>query len=741
MLRKQNDCSVFLCEEEPMFAQSKKWIILMAVLLGMLGMPLFGQEENKEDEKEESKAETVAVEMVVSASRKAEKKLEAPSTIETVTEDDMLISSATTFNAALANVKGVDFSNGGLNLQRVSARGFATSYQSRMLSMTDGRLATLPGAGVPQGTLSPVSMLDVKTIEVVLGPASALYGANASAGVINVITKNPWDQEGISTSIKGGEQSFVDLNFRYANILNDNWAIKLTGEYLTGDDFDTNNIYFANGTNQTQHTQAEVDAALANGTAWREDDLASGDVNTAKYDFSVYYKNGDWLGSLNYGWSESDTYSTTNLGRNYLDGWGVEHINLIVSHPNWYFQYSRTENSAGDSYGVQNVPPLLAAGLPFETIVSDPTLALLFDESSLEDFELQYSNTFGPVEMTVGTSYRNYEPSSGGTYLDDFFGPISRKEEGYYGQLDYRVLDDALRFTGAVRYDTSDEYDAQTSPKFGMTYTWGANSVRANYNKAHRDPSILENHLYFAGGVAQGNQFGWTVTGLQPPTYTTSGVVSYPAISPETVETIEVGYRGVLGGNFILDAVAYTSDYDNFISALQLISPGSPLATAVNGDGREWAGPLLTYLNYGKAEVDGFDIGLDYFYEDKLRVNFSVGHQSLKSFTNDTAIADLPYNTPEDKRKFSITYTNYLREGTFSGLSMRHVDEYPYLSGRWVGDIGPYNIFDFATGFDWADKDMLFKLSVSNLTDENKTELIGLPVIPRFITFEIQKKW
>ena len=69
------------------------------------------------------------------------------------------------------------------------------------------------------------------------------------------------------------------------------------------------------------------------------------------------------------------------------------------------------------------------------------------------------------------------------------------------------------------------------------------------------------------------------------------------------------------------------------------------------------------------------------------------------------------------------------------------MDAYDYLSGRWVGEIGPYTIFDFSTGYDWKEKGLLFKVATSNLTDENKTELIGVPVLPTFVTFQISKKW
>jgi len=736
-----------------MFVSRAKPMCIGLVLFGLMIAPVLAQDDKEDEDKK--KDSSIEVEMVVSASRKAEKKLEAPSTIETIPEATLVEAAATTYSAAAAQIKGVDYVNGGITLQRVNARGFATSYQSRMLSMVDGRLATLPGAGIPQGTLTPTASLDVKTVEVVLGPASALYGANASAGVFNVITKSPWDEEGTSVSLKAGEQSLINAQLRHAGISSDGrWAWKITGEVLSADDFDNENVYFADGTNQTTHTQAEIDEALRregdpSTWAWREDEIADFDVTSNKYEANVYYRSGDYQARAAYGWSTNDGFGTTNLGRNRLEGWEVETLEVEVSHPRWYLRGTQTKNDAGGTFGAQNVTPALAAGLPYETIISDPNIALIFDASEMSDIEFQANQTWGNFELVGGASYREFKPDSGGTYLDDggefpWQTGITRDETGVYIQGDLRLLEEKLRLTGAYRYDDSNEYDAQRSPKFSVTYTEGNHNFRAGYNEAHRSPSILENHLYFARvaalgniNVALGNPVGWTVTDLA-----TGEQTVFPGLTPEFVKTTEVGYRGIFGGSVVVDAVYWDSQYENFISALQTIAFVSLGTVATRNDGNYENWPyVLTYLNYGQADVSGFDIGVDYYYEDIFSMRLSYGHSELDSFENDTAIPDLPYNTPEDKYKGTFTLSNMIVDNTFFSMSGRHTEEYPYISGRWVGDIGPSTIFDFSAGYRWDPQDMLFKLSVANIFDEDETELLGVPVVPRFITFEIQKRF
>ena len=747
-----------------MFVSRKRLQMFLLVLFGLMVVPALAQEK---EEKGKDEGRKIEVEMVVSASRKAEKKLEAPATIETVTAETIQQGTATTIHGAIAQLKGVDYVNGGINLQRVSARGFATSFQARMLTMVNGRLATLPGAGTPQGNLVSTSALDVKSMEVVLGPASALYGANASAGIFNILTKDPWDEKGTSIAVKGGEQSLLDGQIRHADIsTNGKFAWKLNVQYLTATDFDSENVYFADGSNQSTHTAAEVEYALrreelgsADPTAtarvaWREDELGSFDVDSKKGDINFYYKTGDYLASATYGWSENDSFATTNLGRNLLQDYQVEYLQFQLTHPHFYVSASTTENDGGNTFGSQNVPAFLNAGLPLDSIITDPNRALVFDASKMTDIEGQFNYAWGPVELIAGASWREFKPDSAGTYLDDggefpWQTPIKRTEKGFYTQIDLRLLEEKLRLTGAVRHDTSNEYDDQTSPKFSMTYNAGNHNFRASWNKAHRDPSILENHLYFARvaslgnlNIALGNPVGWDVTHLA-----TGQIEHFDGLVPETVETTEIGYRGVFGGSVVIDAVYYSSDYENFISALQPIAfiahPLDPAVAIRSDDNYGPIGPfpgwpyVLTYLNFGNATVDGFDIGMDYYYEDSFQLNLSYGRTSL-----DAGVGDAPsFNTPEKKIKSTMVFNNLFVEDTFLSLAGRHVGAYPYLSGRWAGTIGDYTIVDMAAGYNLKNHDMRFKLGVSNLFDQNKTELIGVPGLPRFITFEINKKF
>lgn len=709
------------------------WLFLLCLSHGLAQEPTAKSDEEKKPEVSEA--------VVVTASKKPEKRMEAPSTIEVLTEDDLSRSAATTFSGALAQVKGIDFANGGINLQKISTRGFSSSFNSRMLFMVDGRLSTLPGAGLPQGGLAPVSGLDIKSMELILGPAGALYGSNTTAGVLNILTKDPWDESGYSASVKGGQQSLINARIRFAQAYGP-WGWKLTGEYLDADEFDSDNVFDLAGNNQTAaayQVPGALEAALANGLAYREQDLVEDyTTNSQKFELSGYYR-GDYAKfTAMYGWSENDGFGVTNVGRNRIEDWEIEHVVLKANADHWFFQYTRTEEDAGDTYAIQSVPAGLAAGLSFDQA---RTAALFVDKSKLDDYEFQVNGEIGALSLVGGAVYREYDPSSEGSYLDDFLLPdgsrndISRDETGYYFQADWRGMQDKLRLVAAARYDDFSEFDSQFSPKFGITYQAGAHLLRANYITSYRAPEVIETHLFFFGGLARGNLNGFRVQDLEGNLITT-----YGALEPEEVTTFEIGYRGLFGNRWFVDALAYSSEYDNFISPLQTIANANFGTVAVAADG-EVIPLLLTYLNYGAADIEGVDLGLDVYLNDYVKVKTSVGYQSLKSFENTTTIPDIPFNSPEWKYKAQLELSDLLVKHSFATLGVRSVDAYDYLSGRWAGRIESTTVADLALGINFPDDQWSAKLSWSNATDQDKTELLGTPAVPSFLTFELYKKF
>ena len=128
---------------------------------------------------------------VVTASRRRERVEDAPAAISVISKTEIRRESNTNLGDYLKGTKGIDFTQSGIDSYNMTARGFNSSFSSRLLTLTDGRMANVPSLRLTAYNVIPVSFEDVEKIEVVLGPSSALYGPNAHSGVLNIVTSSP----------------------------------------------------------------------------------------------------------------------------------------------------------------------------------------------------------------------------------------------------------------------------------------------------------------------------------------------------------------------------------------------------------------------------------------------------------------------------------------------------------------------------------------------------------------------
>ena len=191
------------------------------------------------------KLATSAIQMetyVVTASRKRERVEDAPAAISVITKQDIRRESNTNLGDYLKTTKGLDFTQSGIDSYNITARGFNSSFSSRLMTLTDGRMANVPSLRLTAYNVIPVSFDDVEQIEVVLGPSSALYGPNAHSGVLNIISSSPLRSQGTSLNIMGGAISQADtdplqkITFRTAHSFG-NFGFKVSGVALRGSDW------------------------------------------------------------------------------------------------------------------------------------------------------------------------------------------------------------------------------------------------------------------------------------------------------------------------------------------------------------------------------------------------------------------------------------------------------------------------------------------------------------------------
>ncbi|WP_175470944.1 TonB-dependent receptor [Hymenobacter psychrophilus] len=180
---------------------------------------------------------TLLNETVVSASRIEENILRAPVTIDKLSTRQIERITTPEILSGLGQLKGIDVSSASMLFTSVSTRGFSTAKSERVVQLVDYMDTQLPSLNLSPGNLVGIPELDMESIEIIHGPASALYGANALSGVILFNSKDPFVYEGLSVRLRGGERNLLDGQVRYAKKITDKLAFKINASAFRANDW------------------------------------------------------------------------------------------------------------------------------------------------------------------------------------------------------------------------------------------------------------------------------------------------------------------------------------------------------------------------------------------------------------------------------------------------------------------------------------------------------------------------
>lgn len=239
----------------------------------------------------------ITEEVVVSASRVEESVLKSPVSIEKLGMMGIRTTAQPSFYDALQNLKGVEMSTQSVTFRSVSTRGFGANGNTRLVQLVDGMDNQAPGLNFAVGNVVGMSELDVESVELIPGAASALYGPNAINGLLIMNSKSPFNYQGVSAYVKTGIMSasnrdqrntgYQDVAIRFAKAFNNKFAFKVNAAYLTGKDWqatDYRDQSFTNGTNLENNVKNVQNNRTYDGVNWY------GDVGTNIYD--ALYANG-----------------------------------------------------------------------------------------------------------------------------------------------------------------------------------------------------------------------------------------------------------------------------------------------------------------------------------------------------------------------------------------------------------------------------------------------------------------
>ena len=638
--------------------------------------------------------------VVISASRRVEKITDAPATVTRLEAAQIANSVGNSFAPALKEVKGIDFIQVGITSVAINARGFNSSFNNRMLMMEDGRIGVLPENGLPVGGFTTIPKLDLAGIEVLIGPGSALYGPDASNGVLTLQTKDPKQNQGTSVEVSGGSRNYMDFQARHAGVTSSGtFGYKISGEYLSANDFE-NELRYA-GNVREQGIGGKVD--------WKTDVMRA--------EGALVYYGGDNRLELSLGNSKSNGVGQTNVGRNQLVDWQYRHAQLKWTSPRWYANTYFAQSLSGDSYAINRYS---SARLTTPATISDDSVAKLSDwpaDGRLMAAEIQNNFTLAPLADTRfvwGAQFRKDRVSSDREWLSDrvTLKDIQVKQVGAYGQTE-TPIGSALRLILAARVDKHDNYDQQFSPKAALTYTpWSDQTLRVTYNRAFKSPTMLNTDFSapdfvklaagFGGYGVFGNKEGFTVKNAAGTTLAT-----YAPLVPERNTTYEVGYKGILKERLFLDAAYYQSDYENFISPLVTINLHLAGTFAYDATGQRVASAngaqsVLTYLNLGKAKLKGMDAGVRWVLTDNVAASGTLSLTKLsrveKKPTDPAAVVEATaLNTTPTKWNVGMDF-NAPERNLLGGFTVRHVTGYNFRSGINAGVIPTFETLDLTLG-------------------------------------------
>nr|WP_223878118.1 TonB-dependent receptor [Chryseobacterium vrystaatense] len=335
-------------------------------------------------------------EVVISASRVPEKILRSPIAIEKIDIKTIRESPAASFYETLENVKGLQLLTSSLTLKVPNSRGFNSPNNFRFMQLVDGVDVQSATLGVPLGNAIGPTELDIQSMEITPGAASALYGMNAVNGLASLQTKDPFTSEGISLYFRGGVNHVDHVNhktaalgesaFRVAKVLNKNFAVKVNASYFSGVDWisdnrtdqNPNSLITANpnfslsdnpaedlwnkyGDERNNRTSVKVNyngkptTFNVSRTGYYEKDLISPEVKNIKFDAGLYYRFGDqWKTSYVYRYGLLDgTFQRGNKIR--LQNATVQNHKVELTGKELTFRAYMSIENTGDSY---NLKPL-----------------------------------------------------------------------------------------------------------------------------------------------------------------------------------------------------------------------------------------------------------------------------------------------------------------------------------------------------------------------------------------------
>jgi outer membrane receptor for ferrienterochelin and colicins len=400
---------------------------------------------------------------------------DSPNPISVVSAAQIAERPSVTITDHLKSLPGLSISAGGIAQSNIVSRGFNNAFSTQMLMLQDYRYAGVPSLRVNVPLLFTGTNEDIDRIEVLQGPAAALYGPNSGNGVLHVITKSPFQSAGTTVTLDGGERSLLRGSLRHAGIIaEDKLAYKISGEFLTAHDFQ----YIDPNEPTTYSSTDPRIPASRRGTAVTHNFDLKRYAGEARLDYKLD-ENTTLISSAGYSLIGSDREITTTFGAAQVKDWSYLNLQERLHHNNFFAQVFYNQSNSGNSDS-------LDAGGTYYLRTGIPVV----DRSSILATQVQQGFNWMRTKFVAGAEYLATRPQTEGTIDGRNENNDNINEYGGYLQTTTPIVP-KLDFLAAARIDANSRIDGyQFSPRAALIFKPDSNNnFRVTFNRAYASPT------------------------------------------------------------------------------------------------------------------------------------------------------------------------------------------------------------------------------------------------------------
>ena len=709
--------------------------------------------------------------VVVTASRHAGRLIDAPVSTSVITTATLDTTPAQNYGDLLRAIPGLNVIQLSARDVQVTSRSPGNTLTNSQLVLVDGRSAYLDFFGLVLWDLLPTNFDDVEQIEVVRGPASAVWGANAMTGAVNIITKPPRESVGTTVTFSGG---YVDryagsgvglgagplfgANATATRAPSDRLAYRVSAGYFTSDAFarPTGRIPVIDDPRQPGQTVGGALYPLDSGTTAFGTGFANRGTSQPKFDVRVDQELSD--ATLTYAGGVAGTEGLVHSG-----------IGPFDIQRGSYLGYGKVTYTRGD------------LRLQFFTNILDgqaPNL-LLPDPATGRPLQLDFkTQTYdGEIGHAVVLGNRHRLSYGGNVRQNNFDVPLAplgedRLEVG--GYLQDEIFWDRFRLVLGARVDKFGHLsNPKVSPRIAFLVKPAEDhSITLSYNRAFRAPSVINNALQtsIVSPVDLSTLAPLLPPGLQPavaqPFPLVVGAVGsdipiggmpQDELTEESLTAYEVSYTGVLPLGTTLGGSFFVNRRDDSINFTALPPTLDPYTAATPPPG--WRLPpvvltqlaqfgiflprtAFTYLNLGPIRQTGVELWLEQQVSRAVAASVNYSWQSEPEILDDPN----PYlpselNLPPTHRfNAGVTWNGSRLLGSASVNAATDAFWSDVLTSAYHGYTDGYATVNGSVGVKWQGGAVTTTVKVTNLFNQTIQQHIFGDLLRRIVVGEVKFK-